>query len=219
MTIKYIHVRNYSIIARYIFLLMLVLFFSCFPIVFKIIRADDTAWHQTYTPYRNVYVSPTGVGGQAVDYSGNNDSATLFGQPTSSSGKVTPGSGTGYALDFNGTSNYAVLDSDVAAWGTSYTIESWVKTTSSFNTRTDVVYPILGNWSQYSSGGVGQAFGIEGGKLTFTADESSGSTCLDGPMQIQGSAVDDGLWHHVAMTLNSSSKEVILLGPTHSAQI
>jgi hypothetical protein len=126
---------------------------------------------------------PLDVTSNAVyDNSANTASGQAVASPTTVSGKV------GSALNFNGTTQYASLGTTSSFTGTTFTLESWVKTTNNA-----AVMGIITKGSNFW-------LGINVGKAAIY-DWTAGSTCQASTAPSLG----DGAWHHVAATLVNGS--------------
>jgi hypothetical protein len=166
-------------------------------------------WVQSVSPLRELQVSPNGIGGNVVDFSGNANTGVIYGASVPVAGRVTPTNGTGWALGLNGSSDFVGLTTPVAPWGSDMTIETWVKTTASNSARC-AAFPILGNWGSASACGVGQIFGTSDGRLKFVVSEDAISGFGDDTVEVYGSFLADDAWHHVAVTIDPAANAVNL---------
>jgi hypothetical protein len=173
-------------------------------------------WVHIPEPQREVFVSVDGdTINEVVDYSGNGYTG-VFGfqgipntEPVSVDGLVNAPTGDGRALCFDGVDDCVSLLDGVVSWGSDYTIEAWIVTTMT-KSNIDVPYPIIGHWASGSASGCGQAFGLNDGRLVFVVSEDASSGCGDDRVEIKGSQVNDGLWHHVAVTVDQTADLVTL---------
>ena len=172
---------------------------------------EQKPWLDSFSPTRELYVSPTGVNPLILqDLTGQGNTGTLSGYPVHTDGHTVTSTGQpSQAIYLNGIDDFITLQTPVGTWGTSYTIEAWIKTNSSAS-HSSTVFPILGVWGGASSAGVGQAFGINGGHLSFAVSENAASGCQDVSFKIEGPSINDGTWHHVAAVINQSTNTVSL---------
>jgi hypothetical protein len=161
--------------------------------------AKSTAppWVQPWSTRREFYVATNGGIGRVLrDFSGAGNDALKAELPTIRSGGISV-----RALELDGIEEPPTLSRGVCHWGTNYSIEAWIRVTSE-QSDTDSIFPILGQWNALSRGGTGQAFGVDGGRITFLASEGALDGCKDDAVIIQGSAINDGAWHHVVLTID-----------------
>lgn len=84
------------------------------------------------------------------------------------------------------------------------TRESWVRTTSTDNTNGyagNAALTLMGD----SSGSVWDSFGVHGGKARFTRFNNTSWQTFDSTR-----SVNDGYWHHIACTYNSTTRAVVI---------
>ena len=193
---------------------VVLVFFTLFPLIglpSSSYAEEKKPWLDTFNPTRELYVSPTGVNPLiTVDVSNKGNDGQLAGSPLNTQGNIPLASDQpSNAIYFDGQDDFISLQTGVGTWGTSYTIEGWLKTTSSAS-HPSTNFPIIGTWGSVSSRGVGQAFGVNGGHLSFTVSETAEAGCQDDWVNIQGPSINDGNWHHVAATINQSTNTVSL---------
>jgi len=144
------------------------------------------------------YKFDEGTGTTANDSSGNNNIGTLINGPTWTTGKI------GGALNFDGVNDYVDLSNDqtygLSSATSEKTISAWVKTTagdaSIVGMRGSVDVPVFD--VQVGFDGVDNS---NTGRISFLVrdDASAGLRHIHGTI-----AVNDGAWHHVVVTRNSS---------------
>src|SRR5262249_15688738 len=150
------------------------------------------------------YAFAEGKGTRVSDASPSGNHGTLAGGVNWIAGR-TPGS---EALNFDGKTGHVKLDKDVAPWlGATATLRCWIKTSQVGNTDTSSP-AILGvdavddddtvwGWLD-GSGRIGIAAGAGPAAHGATASAQSKQP------------INDGRWHHVAMTRNVATGEVQL---------
>ncbi len=114
------------------------------------------------------------------------------------------GEGAFNALDFDGVDDYVSLTRTALPTGLTY--EAWINTSSvaaSSNYNGNPALTIIGDHDNAIRG----AFGVHNGVVRYTHWTGSGDTfdVVDGT-----TSVNDGSWHHVAVTHDQSTKEVII---------
>jgi RNA polymerase sigma factor (sigma-70 family) len=152
------------------------------------------------------YALSEGQGTRVSDRSSSGNHGTLVGSATWVAGRK-PGS---KALSFDGKTAFVKLDRDVVQWlGTTATVAFWVKTTQTGG-DVDASSPaimgaeVVGNndieWGWlHSSGRIGVVAG--GGTAAQPSDDRQLSAQSKQP-------INDGRWHHVAMTRDLATAEV-----------
>jgi hypothetical protein len=151
------------------------------------------------------YAFSEGTGSRAADASGTRNHGTLMGGVTWTAGP-RPGS---KALSFDGT-GLVKLDKDVVQWlGATATVAFWIKTTQAGGNEDASSPAIIGaevagnndiEWGWlHVSGRIGVVTG--GG----TAEKPSD---LRQPSAQSKQPINDGVWHHVAMTRDFATGEV-----------
>jgi Concanavalin A-like lectin/glucanases superfamily/Divergent InlB B-repeat domain/Fibronectin type III domain len=135
-----------------------------------------------------------GSGTAVADSSGSNHNGTLMNGPTWIAGKF------GNAISLDGSNDYvSVINSDTLNFGTGdFTIAAWIKRQAIGAEDTILSKTATGSWT-----GGGKEFFINGddSRLSFgvfNVDEVFST----------GTIVNDGLWHHVAVSFNSQSSTV-----------
>jgi hypothetical protein len=173
--------------------------------------AVPSPYVQSFAPLREFYVSPKGADGMK-DYSDHGHDGAPSRLSLSAEGLVRSPAGQMQGLPLDGTNDYISLNAGVCPWGSNCTIEAWIKASSEPRAQASSagMRPIVGQWDNVSIGGAGQAFGIQDGRITFDVSEDASADCGDGSVTIQGSLIDDGLWHHAAVTVDHSRKTVRL---------
>jgi RNA polymerase sigma factor (sigma-70 family) len=154
------------------------------------------------------YAFNEGQGTRVSDRSSSGIQGTLVGSATWGAGRK-PGS---KALQFDGKTAFVKLDRDVVQWlGTTATVAFWIKT-AQVGGDADASSPciigaeVVGNndvewgWLQ-TSGRIGVVAG--GGTAAQPSDEKQLSAHSKQP-------INDGRWHHVAMTRDLATAEVRL---------
>lgn len=146
------------------------------------------------------------------DASGNSLTGTLTiggtGTQTTAGTCTTPTDGTGawyngrngklnYSVSFDGTDDYAEVASSTKLDSTAGTWAGWVKTSQG----TSSYYIVMVRASGTSLSGITMFQDITTGKLRAQIKDGSG-TVLD---LTGGSAINDGAWHHFALTFNGTS--------------
>ncbi len=97
----------------------------------------------------------------------------------------------GYALDFDGVDDY--VNCGYIPFGSTMTYEAWIKTTDS-KARNDIA-----SWGNISTRDIVAEFRVSLGKLEFGINDG-------GWVAVNSSAsVNDGQWHHVAVSKNGSA--------------
>ncbi len=114
----------------------------------------------------------------AYDRSANTVNAASVGTPTIVTGKI------GSAWTFDGATAYSVIGTTSSMQGTQYTLEGWVKSTTS-GTEMTVVSKSSNFW-----------LGLNYGKAAIY-DWTASTTCQT------TTTYNDGNWHHLAATLSS----------------
>jgi len=127
----------------------------------------------------------------ANDIAGFNNVGTYFGGPVQVPGKVAG------ALSFNGSTDYVeVADHPELNFGTGdFSIDAWVRTT-----QTDRA-TIIDKRTGTNTNPVGYTLFVSGGKLGFQIGDGSPFLNHNSP----NPAINDGNWHHVAVTINRTS--------------
>jgi hypothetical protein len=126
-----------------------------------------------------------GTGTTTADLSGNSRNGTLTNSPTWGTGKIRGG------LTFVGSSSQYVATSYAGITGTgARTVAFWAKTT---DTNTDTKADPVINWGSTATGGQ-WLVAIQNGVLW---ERSVGVTASF------GSGLNDGNWHHIAVTMPS----------------
>ena len=139
----------------------------------------------------------------ATDASGNNYDGTLTGDAAIDTADVTDIVGEG-KLSLDGTGDYVNLDSHIAGLNglTEGTIAGWVRVT-------DTGENILVGLSDKDDSLSLAKFGIEaGGQVKWLIGEGGGIDVLAYSTQ----TVNDGAWHHLAITVNSSGTTMYIDG-------
>lgn len=115
------------------------------------------------------------------DNSVNAVNGSTVNSPTSVSGKLTN------ALSFNGSNQYATIGSTTSLQGTAFTLQAWIKTSTSGATMAVI------------SKGSNFWLGLDFGKAAIY-DWTGATTC-----SAATPTVSDGSWHHIAATLVSGT--------------
>lgn len=166
------------------------------------LQSAPNPWVQAFTPLREFFVSSNGVNALLVrDYSGQMNHGTPPSLMTHGEGWVQSPTGQSRALLLNGIDDRVTLAAGVCPWGSNATIEAWIRTTT-VASSVDLNFPILAEWNDLSRGGTGQAFGIESGRITFSASEYNVDGCPDLSVRIHGGTVNDGNWHQVVAVID-----------------
>ena len=133
-----------------------------------------------------------------VDSSSNNETITVYGNP--SAGTFSPYRHGGYSTYFDGTGDYLGISAS-NDWGFgngAWTIEFWVNTT---DTQFDPVSAYYG-----ASPFTGWTVSVLNGAVRFYASDGVSNS---GYVTVSGSTtINDGQWHHVALTSELSSNAV-----------
>ncbi len=143
---------------------------------------DDVValWHMDSTP------------GVVQDSTANDLDLTLSGSPATVSGATN----FQQAMDLNGTSQYATSAvSGLLQLPSSFTVEAWIKPDSIGGTRTIV--------ERGDAGGSNRNFALRivGGNLQARVTRAAPTT--DVTVSATATGLDDGAWHHVAMTMDA----------------
>lgn len=183
-------------------------------------QAQDP-WVHSFTPLRNIYVSPDGVAtNKTIDYSGNGHEGTLSNVPVRVDGIVEAPEGESRALRLDGVDDYVSLSTGLAPWGTDASYMLWVRVRSSQDAT------LIGAFDGASSAGVGQDIYLNDGKAQFTVSENGNlGGCEDDTSSILGPDITGNQWHHVAVTIDQSANEAklyvdgILQGSTDVSEV
>lgn len=153
-------------------------------------------------------------GTSAVDSSGDGKTGTHTNSPTISSDVPSTAFSNARSLSFDGTDDYVSASSPRTTGNAAFTYALWFKTTNS----TDAYRTLF---SEGNSGSSTQTFHIQmpsdGDSLCTTDDSikvymndnSTGQAIL-----CSTAAVNDGAWHHVALTSNGSNSHALYIDGT-----
>ncbi|MEQ6121775.1 LamG-like jellyroll fold domain-containing protein [Reichenbachiella sp. MALMAid0571] len=108
----------------------------------------------------------------------------------------------GNAIIFNGTTDFIALTRNTLSTGLTY--EAWVSTTSVNVTNSYVGNPAMAIIGDHHNN-IRGAFGVHGGVVRYTHWTGS---ALDFDILDGTKLVNDGNWHHVAVTHNQSTREM-----------
>ncbi len=143
----------------------------------------------------------------ATDSSGNSYDGTLTGDASIDTADATDIVGEG-KLSLDGTGDYVDLDAHISAFSglTEGTIAGWVKVTDSGE---NILFGISDSGDSLSLA----KFGIEaGGQVKWLIGEGGGIDVL----AYSNQTVNDGAWHHIAITVNSSGTTMYIDGQVAS---
>ncbi|MCI4670891.1 MAG: T9SS type A sorting domain-containing protein [Bacteroidia bacterium] len=99
-------------------------------------------------------------------------------------------------LDLDGINDYVQTSFPAMGGNVPRTIEAWIKTTANANPSNGGVQQIITDWGSF----------VTGGRFTFNVLWSNAIRVEVGGSGLSGSIpVNDGMWHHVAVTYNPSA--------------
>lgn len=137
-----------------------------------------------------------------INHPSANSQEFTFGQTNSSAYPTPPGSG--YALEFDGADDFVSVNRESLATG--LTFEAWVNTTSN-----DASSSYIGNSALCIIGdnnnNIRGSFGIHKGKVRY-AHWTGVAITFNFIESV--SSVNDGNWHHIAVTHNATTRDVLI---------
>ena len=161
-------------------------------------------WVHTFTPLRELLVTPNGTGGMIQDFVGTGD-GTIMGTPAVVAGKVQSPAQS-FALNFDGIDDHVELSSSVLPWGASGAFSVWLKSGVQANEPA-----IIGSFGGVSSGGVGQMLTVQNdGKVKVRISENAATGCEDETVTAVGPVISNNQWHHVAVSIDQTANVVSL---------
>ena len=110
--------------------------------------------------------------------------------------------GAGFALQFDGVSNYVQVTNNQNLNPFPFTVTAWFRTTNTSSASQTIV-------GKYDGGVSGWILGIQNGQLTGYFFSSLNSLVINTSPAI---SVADGFWHHVAMTVDANGGTVYMDG-------
>ena len=177
------------------------------PVLVGLVIAVPTALAQTPP---SAFWSFDDGGNPTMDDTGNGNNGTLFGTPVYD-GDVPTQLGSGYSLDFNGTSHYIALDMSFTGLGTlpKMTASVWFKTTFAGGAFTN-------NWSflDFDRSEFFNVFVTPQGNIGFSTAAANQGCCDDMFSTVDG--LNDGSWHHVAVVYDGTNKSIYVDGSLDS---
>ncbi len=176
------------------------------------IESDVIIDEQAQVEFSGVLDITTGLVGNwsfdadATDSSGNSNDGTLSGDAAIDTTDATDVVGAG-KLSLNGTGDYVNLDAHISNFSalTEGTISAWVQTTDTGEST------IFGHSDKDEANELIK-FGIEGGQLKWL----NLNDAFDDVIVYSTATVNDGAWHHVAVTVNSSGNTLYIDGAVAS---
>jgi hypothetical protein len=108
----------------------------------------------------------------------------------------------GHALDFDGSGNYVAVPHRAALNAFPLTVITWVKTAGGSDLVNKYVSSSLNGWNVF----------MRGGRVRAWYFASNNRFIWDGGDGLDGGLVADGLWHHVAFTVEVSGGKIYVDG-------
>jgi YD repeat-containing protein len=145
--------------------------------------------------YKGVWHLPNGTTLTAGDSTSNGNTGTVQGTVSATSGEID-GAGT-----FDGSTGY-ISTTNSFSWPLTMSIEAWVNTTSTSGNK---ISGLETNQTGTGSGGFDPT-------LYVSTDGTARVTCYNGSniAIISSKAVNDGSWHHLVLTLSTSTNIMTL---------
>lgn len=106
------------------------------------------------------------------------------------------------ALDFDGVNDVVQTSYSGISGGSARTVEAWIKTTTVSDPNSGGTQMVIADWGDFVTGGRSTFNVLWGNTIRFEV----GGSGLNGT-----TAVNDGVWHHVAYVYNPSATEKISL--------
>ena len=151
-------------------------------------------------------VSVNHLGADFSDATGHAHDGTSFGGPTAVAGMI------GGAQSFDGVDDYATLATESGFdFTTTMTVSAWIQVTAFTVGYQAIVTKGDSSWRMHR-GGNGNGDG-NGNTLDLGTTSASVNDNLDGTTNIM-----DGQWHHVAVTMDGTSKHVYVDGAIDSTR-